>query len=136
MKKILFIVFGIFAIGVLFSTKASAQQEATSDLWCEEAPAGTPVCNVDTNWANRRKQLGVDEVCCVYKEGGRGGKGSVSNPKSTPKASPKAGPKSTPKATSPKVTKPAKEVKPKVAVKTTAPVKGNAKVTVTKTDKK
>lgn len=77
MKKVLFIIFGLVVAGLFLGTDAQAQQ-ATSQLYCEEAPAGTPVCNVPgTNWANRRKQLGVDEVCCVPKEQGRGGKGGA-----------------------------------------------------------
>ena len=118
MKKTLFAVLGLLVIGSVFSVKANAQA-ATSDLWCEEAPAGTPVCNVDTNWANRRKQLGVDEVCCVYKENSRGGKGAKAGAKSRKggaKVSATKGAKSSPKAES-KTTKPAPKTTDKTKTK-------------------
>ena len=107
MKKTLFVVLGLAAAGLFLSADAKAQA-ATSDLWCEEAPAGTPVCNVNANWANRRKQLGVDEVCCVWKEQNRGNKGNTGAKAPEQKPGKKVVAKEAPKA------KPEPKVKPAV----------------------
>ena len=100
MKKILFVIFGIIVVGIVFTVKANAQMEATSDLWCDEAPAGTPVCNVvnnNGNWYTNRIKERRDEVCCVSRPTTDGGRVSTSDPKSAPKTGPKVNLKTGPK---------------------------------------
>ena len=83
MKKVMFVVFGFFVGSVLLGTRVSAQETPTSQLYCEEAPQGTPHCD-DLSFLNRRKN-GADEVCClpkIQKTGNTTQKGTRSGAKS------------------------------------------------------